>query len=170
MRLLCSCLLVLLSLRGQDAGAQNNTVFNLKEGDSVLVQVSARGEIQWERSTDNLSWADLPGETSSRLTIRAERGSWYRARITEKNCDPIYSSHTRLRVIPEEPRDNIIFILADDLGWMDLGCYGSDYYETPNLDRLARGGVRFTDAYSAHPVCSPTRSSIVTGQRQGTSQ
>lgn len=59
---------------------------------------------------------------------------------------------------------NIVFILADDLGWADLSCYGSTFYETPNLDRLAAGGMRFTQAYAACPVCSPTRASIVTGK------
>ncbi len=61
-------------------------------------------------------------------------------------------------------RPNIIFILADDLGWKDLACYGSAFYKTPNLDRLAKAGVRFTDAYAACPVCSPTRASILTGK------
>ena len=59
---------------------------------------------------------------------------------------------------------NIVFILADDLGQRDLGSYGSTFYETPNLDRLARDGAKFTDAYAACPVCSPTRSTIMTGQ------
>ena len=61
-------------------------------------------------------------------------------------------------------RPNIIFFLADDLGQRDLGSYGSTFYETPNLDRVAREGARFTDAYAACPVCSPTRASIMTGQ------
>jgi len=61
-------------------------------------------------------------------------------------------------------RPNILFILADDLGWSQIGCYGSNYYETPNIDRLARKGMRFTDAYAACPVCSPTRASIMTGK------
>jgi len=59
---------------------------------------------------------------------------------------------------------NIIFVLVDDMGWTDLGCFGSKYYETPNIDRLAAQGMRFTDAYSACTVCSPTRASILTGQ------
>lgn len=59
---------------------------------------------------------------------------------------------------------NIIFILADDLGWGELGCYGNSFNQTPHLDRLAREGVRFTHAYSAAPVCSPTRASFITGQ------
>ena len=59
---------------------------------------------------------------------------------------------------------NIVFILADDLGWKDLGCYGSEFYETPNLDRLAQEGMRFTDAYASACVCSPTRASLLTGK------
>src|SRR4030095_4932980 len=59
---------------------------------------------------------------------------------------------------------NIVLILADDLGWSDLGCQGSDFYQTPNIDRLAREGMRFTQAYAAGPVCSPTRASLLTGQ------
>ena len=64
----------------------------------------------------------------------------------------------------EKARPNFIFILVDDLGWTDLGCYGSSFYETPNIDRLADGAMRFTDAYAACPVCSPTRASIMTGK------
>lgn len=59
---------------------------------------------------------------------------------------------------------NIVFILADDLGWKDLGCYGSTFYETPNLDKLAAEGIKFTRAYAACCVCSPTRASIMTGK------
>jgi arylsulfatase A-like enzyme len=66
--------------------------------------------------------------------------------------------------IPAENRPNIIFILVDDLGWSDLGCYGSEFHETPNIDRLAGDGMKFSDAYAACPVCSPTRASIMTGK------
>lgn len=59
---------------------------------------------------------------------------------------------------------NVLFILVDDLGWKDLSCYGSSFYETPNLDRLADMGFRFSQAYAAHPVCSPTRAAIMTGK------
>ncbi len=59
---------------------------------------------------------------------------------------------------------NVVVFLADDLGYHDLGCYGSTFYETPHLDRLASEGARFTDAYAACPVCSPTRASLMTGQ------
>jgi arylsulfatase A-like enzyme len=61
-------------------------------------------------------------------------------------------------------RPNFVFILADDLGWRDLGCYGSTFYETPHLDELASQGCRFTDGYAACCVCSPTRASILTGK------
>ncbi|MGI6199901.1 MAG: sulfatase [Christensenellales bacterium] len=61
-------------------------------------------------------------------------------------------------------RPNFVFLLADDLGIRDLGCYGSTFYETPNLDALAARGVRFTDAYAAAPVCSPSRASLLSGK------
>lgn len=63
-----------------------------------------------------------------------------------------------------DARPNIIFILADDLGWADLSCYGRPDYKTPNLDRLAAQGIRFTNAYSAAPVCTPTRVGFHTGR------
>lgn len=59
---------------------------------------------------------------------------------------------------------NVVVILVDDLGGTDLGCYGSRFFETPNLDRLAREGLRFTQAYSACTVCSPTRAALLTGK------
>jgi arylsulfatase A-like enzyme len=68
------------------------------------------------------------------------------------------------KVNAKQAPPNIVFILADDLGWTDLGCYGSKYYRTPNIDRLASEGMRFTSAYAACPVCSPTRASILTGK------
>ncbi len=61
-------------------------------------------------------------------------------------------------------RMNFVFILIDDMGWTDVGCFGSDLYETPNIDRLATQGVRFTDAYAACTVCSPTRAAYMTGK------
>ncbi|WP_409240273.1 sulfatase [Streptomyces sp. PA5.6] len=64
-------------------------------------------------------------------------------------------------------RPNILFILGDDLGWADLSSYGSPHIRTPNLDRLAREGVRFTDAYSGSATCSPTRFSLYTGRFPG---
>ncbi len=73
-----------------------------------------------------------------------------------------------LSVVPvraAEPKPpNIVCILIDDLGWADSGCYGSKFYQTPNLDKLAAQGMKFIDAYAASPVCSPTRASIMTGK------
>ena len=61
-------------------------------------------------------------------------------------------------------KPNILFVMADDLGWMDLACQGNKLVETPHLDRLANQGMRFTSAYAAAPVCSPTRAAVLTGQ------
>ena len=63
-----------------------------------------------------------------------------------------------------DPNPNVIVVLVDDMGWKDLSCQGSDFYETPQIDRLAASGMRFTTAYSACTVCSPTRAAIMTGQ------
>ncbi len=65
---------------------------------------------------------------------------------------------------PKAQRPNIVFILADDLGWTDLGCQGSKYYETPNIDRLAEAGLRFTSGYTCGPNCQPTRAALMSGQ------
>jgi arylsulfatase A len=62
---------------------------------------------------------------------------------------------------------NIVFFLIDDMGYSDVGCYGSDYYETPHIDRLAKNGMLFTQNYAASTVCSPTRASILTGKYPG---
>ena len=59
---------------------------------------------------------------------------------------------------------NIIFVLVDDLGWRDLACYGHEIHETPNIDKLAAGGMRFTNAYAACPICGPSRAAIMTGK------
>ena len=63
-----------------------------------------------------------------------------------------------------QKQPNFIFFVVDDLGWSDVGCYGSTYYETPNIDKLAADGMKFTDAYAACCVCSPSRSSLMTGK------
>ncbi len=61
-------------------------------------------------------------------------------------------------------KPNIVFILVDDLGWTDLGCFGSKYYETPNIDKLCAAGMKFTNNYAACAVCSPTRAAVQTGR------
>ncbi len=66
--------------------------------------------------------------------------------------------------LPAAEKPNVVFILADDLGWTDLGCQGSRYYETPNIDRLAAQGVRFTSGYTGGPNCQPTRAALMSGQ------
>ena len=69
-----------------------------------------------------------------------------------------------LSCVSDTPRPNVIFLLVDDMGYSDAGVYGNTYHRTPNIDRLAADGMRFTDAYAAAPNCSPTRGSIVTGR------
>lgn len=63
-----------------------------------------------------------------------------------------------------KPKTNFVFFLVDDLGWADVGCFGSTFHETPHIDRLADSGMKFTNGYAACPVCSPTRASIMTGR------
>ncbi|RMF37376.1 MAG: DUF4976 domain-containing protein [Planctomycetota bacterium] len=77
-------------------------------------------------------------------------GAWHRAAVWAQSA-------------PARPM-NIVFFLVDDLGWADVGCFGSRFYETPNIDALASSGMRFTQAYAACSVCSPTRASILTGR------
>ncbi len=72
---------------------------------------------------------------------------------------PVAGADTAAATFP-----NFVFILVDDLGWSDLGCYGADLHQTPHIDRFAQQAIRFTDAYAAAPVCSPTRASILTGK------
>ncbi len=96
-------------------------------------------------------------ESFALLSLRAQRSNLNRSRV--RDC---HGSQGEPRNDKKKP--NFLFILADDMGWSQLGCYGSNYYETPNIDRLADQGMRFTDAYAACPVCSPTRASILTGR------
>ena len=79
-------------------------------------------------------------------------------------CATIWLAGFSTCVIGDDMPPNVVLILADDLGWADLGCYGADAHQTPHIDRMAEGGVRFTQAYSAAPVCSPTRASIMAGK------
>src|SRR5881392_2675337 len=69
------------------------------------------------------------------------------------------------QVIPKKP--NILFILADDLGYGDLGCYGQTRIKTPNIDKLAAEGIRFTDFYAGRTVCAPSRCALMTGLHTG---
>ena len=78
----------------------------------------------------------------------------------------IWTPNTTATADAAEPRPNIVFIMADDLGYGDLGCYGAPDIKTPNLDRLASQGVRLTDFHSNGPVCTPTRCGLLTGRYQ----
>lgn len=79
------------------------------------------------------------------------------ARADEVSADEVRIDESRQPL-------NVVFILVDDLGWSDLGCYGSDFYETPAIDALAKRSLKFNQAYAAAPVCSPTRAAILTGK------
>ena len=85
-------------------------------------------------------------------------------------CDPAISGDEFATVAPDVKRSgrppappHVVLIMADDLGWMDLHCQGNDRLNTPRIDALAKQGVRFTSAYAASPVCSPTRGALITG-------
>src|SRR5215203_3592070 len=67
----------------------------------------------------------------------------------------------------QAPRPNIIFILADDLGYGEIGCFGSKLIQTPNLDRMAKEGMKLTNFYAGSPVCAPSRSVLMTGLHTG---
>ncbi len=79
-------------------------------------------------------------------------------------CLSVVSGFTQTKKPLTVARPNILFILADDFGYTDLSCMGSKYYETPNIDRIAKGGMVFTNGYAACQVCSPSRASILTGK------
>ena len=76
----------------------------------------------------------------------------------------LFVTHAPIRAADPARKPNVIFILADDLGGTDLGCQGSKYYQTPNIDKLAAGGLRFTQAYTCGPNCQPTRAALMSGQ------
>lgn len=83
--------------------------------------------------------------------------------VSSRNKSHEKSPKTRNKTI-QRKRMNVIFFLVDDLGWSDVGYEGSRFYDTPNIDRFAKEGVRFSQAYAASSVCSPTRASIITGE------
>ena len=79
--------------------------------------------------------------------------------LTLLSSSTFLAAATKTKQLP-----NVIVVLVDDLGWMDLSIQGSDFYKTPNIDRLAKTGTRFTDGYAACAVCSPTRAALMTGR------
>ncbi len=78
--------------------------------------------------------------------------------------NPIFAFQNVSQSISDLPKPNIVFLLVDDLGWGDFGCYGAQFNETPNIDLLASQGMLFTNAYAAATVCSPSRAAILTGR------
>lgn len=79
-------------------------------------------------------------------------------------CAAAFAALTQVSHAAEPKRPNILFIMADDLGWSDVSCNGQPPWQTPNIDQLAREGMRYTNAYASSPVCSPTRASLLTGK------
>ena len=77
------------------------------------------------------------------------------------------AGHSILLAQKNDRPPNIVFILIDDMGWKDLGCMGSQYYQTPHIDALAKEGVLFEQAYACAPVCSPSRGAILSGKFPG---
>jgi arylsulfatase A-like enzyme len=99
-------------------------------------------------------------ETGGRMASRVTRREF----INSAAATGVLIAGARIGVSSQPQRPNVLFILADDLGYGDLSCYGRPDYQTPVLDALARQGVKFTSAYTAAPVCTPTRCAFVTGR------
>ncbi|MHA4820410.1 sulfatase-like hydrolase/transferase, partial [Streptomyces aculeolatus] len=98
------------------------------------------------------------------LSRRGILGGAAGAALTGLTAAPAAASAQTTPARPGQRPPNIIFVSIDDLGWDELGCYGNTFNETPRIDRLAREGTRFTQAYAAAPLCSPTRAALVTGR------
>ena len=111
--------------------------------------------------------------TGSRLKTREWFMKNFGSRFTDSKLWFIYSLVVLICVSfstpvgAKEVRPNVVFILADDLGYGDLSCYGQTKLQTPNIDRLAHEGMKFTDHYSGNTVCSPSRACLMTGQHPG---
>ncbi len=103
---------------------------------------------------------DTKNAVSITLTFRTLRAAWFLCLLCPFMGTPVFSQQ-------HAPSPNIIFILADDLGYGDLGCYGQQLIETPHIDRLAADGMRFTQFYAGATVCAPSRSALMTGQHTG---
>ncbi|QVY66584.1 sulfatase-like hydrolase/transferase [Polaribacter sp. Q13] len=79
----------------------------------------------------------------------------------------LFSLNAQNKDYKTQDKPNIVLVLIDDMGWKDMGCSGSKYYETPNMDALAASGMRFENGYSSSPVCAPSRGAIYTGKSPG---
>lgn len=89
------------------------------------------------------------------------------AAATSLTVERLPGAHEKIAAAESETKPNIIFIIVDDMGWADLGCYGSRQIKTPNIDAMAAEGIRFTQAYSGCTVCAPARSVLMTGLHMG---
>jgi len=103
----------------------------------------------------HFGWEHADGSPAAGSAGKAIRPALVLAAAAALGCAP--------RLTAAEKKPNVVFILADDLGWTDLGCQGSRYYETPNIDRMAAEGMRFTYFYAAQAVCSASRAALLTG-------
>jgi len=98
------------------------------------------------------------------MKVKASRRSFLRSIIAGTVCVVSSTGFAWGQAGTAQRPPNVILIVVDDLGWSDVGCNGAKFYETPHIDKLASQGVRFTNAYAASPVCSPTRASLLTGR------
>jgi len=115
----------------------------------------------------NAGYSDMAVEPDGTIWCLYERGGrmFQEERMTIARFDRQWIEGAgRNSTSARDKPPNIVFILIDDMGWTDAGCYGSDYYETPHIDRLAQSGMRFTQAYASSSVCSPTRAAILSGK------
>lgn len=107
-------------------------------------------------------------DRDGRITITDEQKPTEQPKIKPKESPapnrPVSSSKARSTTATSRTHPNVIFILIDDMGWRDVGFAGNDFVETPNIDRLADEGVRFTQAYASAPNCAPTRACLMSGQ------
>ena len=99
--------------------------------------------------------------------LRRTCGVCFTCAVALSSLSLVRSAHSATPAGSDFDKPNIIFILADDLGYGDLGCYGQRRMATPNLDRMAAEGMRFTDAYAGAPVCAPSRCVLMTGKQVG---
>jgi hypothetical protein len=110
-------------------------------------------------------WKDMPKRGNYRLSMRT-RSTGLSAIVLSVLLVTLVTADEQGRDRPIS-RPNIIFIMADDLGYGDLGCYGQKWIQTPNIDRMASEGMRFTHCYAGAPVCAASRSALMTGQHTG---
>ena len=96
--------------------------------------------------------------------MNQQRRSLFSVIATCGLCVAIALSSALAQADAAQAKRNFVFFLVDDLGWADIGCFGSSFNETPNIDVLCESGMKFTQGYAACPVCSPTRASILTGR------